>query len=534
MGMLYKKIQHCLPGRESESADYAPPRALAPIAPGRRTGHAFDADIAVDGRIFGTGMNGDVRLARSNFGFSKCAVKRMKKEDSLETSRKLVETEVALHLAVDHPGIVRLYQVFETDVQVHMVMEALTGGDLFSRVQKEGRLDDELGASLTKQMLQAISHLHGLCIVHCDIKLENFVFERRGGSTLKLIDFGLAQQCMRGEKLTEVRGTLHYMAPEILKSGYTEAADMWSLGVVLYVMLCGRTPWATSDTKSLKMIKAGRPRICKELFRTLSGDAQQLIKALLIKNPARRPRPSNALQCQWMLQLARSAPSLDPDILQNIRGTMQAPPLSRAALWIATLCMPLQKSAPGGLRKQFSAFGAGHDGIISRDSFRTALTRSGVPSAEVQAIFELVDVDSDGLLTYSNFLAAAAITPADLDEEALGLVFHILDFEGRQRVTESGLLNFFGASLGRCRAKAMISEADQKGNGYVSMEEFRAYFSRLRGEKQMESAPSRILSVGKSAALSFASWSIKAVESFNENEVSYLSPSKFIESKSWA
>jgi len=269
---------------------------------------SLEKEYAVDSaRVLGTGISGPVRLAVHRQLGTTHAVKSFLKRFASPTELAAFKTEVEFNFSMDHPLIVRVERVFETRKAIHMVMEHLKGGELFDYVVRKGRVAEEDGVTALRQMLTAVDHLHGKGIVHLDIKLENFVHASDDCKQLKLIDFGYASRCDKG-KLSGLSGSLLMMAPEMLKGKYDSRADLWSVGVSAYMMLCGSSPWAHNDIETRCMISAGRPLYREEFFR-LSADAQDFIRSLLTARPAERPSAKDMLNHRWILGNAKQVPS---------------------------------------------------------------------------------------------------------------------------------------------------------------------------------------------------------------------------------
>lgn len=259
----------------------------------------LEADITLT-LVLGSGANGDVRLGEWKRDGGFCAVKSIAKSGPNAVSKDDIIAEVELLLSIEHPQIVHLDFIYEDEMQVHLVMEHLDGGELFDRIFDAGFT--ELQASVAfAQMLQAVAYLHRNEIMHGDLKPENFVYKHKGGEVLKLIDFGFAARLPRdGSPLTDGRGSLHYVAPEVLARAYDEKADLWSMGILLYVMLVGDSPWPGSDAQVLRRISAAEPRFEPQAWKMLSPAARQLIDSLLHARPTSRPSAEEALVHPWL------------------------------------------------------------------------------------------------------------------------------------------------------------------------------------------------------------------------------------------
>ena len=210
----------------------------------------YDSSEAV---ILGTGMSGSVstiqhRSTGITYALKTLSLRVLESAGTMDDLRK----EIQILKALDHPNIVKLFETFEDRrrAEFHIIMELCSGGHLVSRMRQVSRFTENEAADLVTKMCGAIlyCHQHGVC--HRDIKLDNFVYESEEEfAELKLIDFGLSHllECST-DMMTERVGTLSYMAPEILNNHpYTEKCDMWSIGVVTYILLAGRRPFHSQN-----------------------------------------------------------------------------------------------------------------------------------------------------------------------------------------------------------------------------------------------------------------------------------------------
>jgi len=161
---------------------------------------------------------------------------------------------------MDHPHVATLVDVYEQKDQLLMVMEFLEGGELLDRIHTDKSFTEDIAANLTSQMLLAINYLHGTKIVHRDIKCENFMFDSVCQDHLKLIDFGFSRYWNGNRKMQLTCGTLPYCSPEVIDKHYTDKCDLWSLGVVVFMLLMGHVPFSGKSAKMVSAIKQGNLR----------------------------------------------------------------------------------------------------------------------------------------------------------------------------------------------------------------------------------------------------------------------------------
>jgi len=194
-------------------------------------------------RVLGSGNFGVARLAhKTGFPTKKYAIKSIMRE-KVEDDIELLEQELNIMLSVDHPNIVKFYEAFLDHKYVHLVMELCRGGELFQELVAVERFSEHKAKRIIKQTLQAISHLHELNIAHRDLKPENIMLDLNK-SDIKLIDFGMSKLCTDKNLLMNTKlGTPYYVSPEVLDGKYDKRCDLWSVGVITFIILCGEPPF---------------------------------------------------------------------------------------------------------------------------------------------------------------------------------------------------------------------------------------------------------------------------------------------------
>jgi len=238
----------------------------------------------------GTGSFAVVKRAVSKSDGKQFAIKVIKKTKLNTEELAVVHDEVEIMHKINHPHCVQLYEMFETSKKIYMVMELLTGGELFDRIVAKGSYSEREASDLVKDITSAIQYLHSIGIVHRDLKPENLIYlNQRADSPIKITDFGLAKfrSGSKLEAMTTACGTPGYVAPEVLKNEpYGKAVDMWSLGVILYILLCGFPPFYHESTAALyKQIKKGEYDFPDPYWTDISDSAKNLVQCLLTVDP---------------------------------------------------------------------------------------------------------------------------------------------------------------------------------------------------------------------------------------------------------
>ena len=266
------------------------------------------SDVSIDyiilPRVLGEGHYGKVRECvrrgtRLVFACKSIDKSKIQRLDHLQR-------EVHLLSVMDHSGIMRMVDCYEDPEYVHIVTEKYTGGELFEKIigstTAGGCLSEEETAGIIGSLLGAVGYLHENDIVHRDIKPENILFESERDDAIKLIDFGLSRRHDRGEALmSNPVGTAYYMSPELLKGRYDKSCDLWSVGVVAYILLCGYPPFnGQSDQDIFESIKRGHFEFPAQAWSGKSDLAKDFVRCLLRRDPRKRFTAKEASMHPWI------------------------------------------------------------------------------------------------------------------------------------------------------------------------------------------------------------------------------------------
>jgi len=214
---------------------------------------------------------------------------------------EMLRNEVEILLQIDHPNIIKLIDLFDTEDKLYLVMELVTGGELFDRIVEREQYSEADAKEVMRQLFDAIEYIHSKDIVHRDLKPENLLLEDQEHDTnIKLTDFGLSK-IVDAEYMSTACGTPGYVAPEILNaSGYGPAVDMWSSGVIMYILLCGYPPFYNeNDAQLFESIMAANYHFHSPYWDNISKDAKDVIRALLVPDPAKRLTATKAKEMEW-------------------------------------------------------------------------------------------------------------------------------------------------------------------------------------------------------------------------------------------
>jgi len=277
----------------------------------------IDDYYEVTSDILGQGYFAVVKVGIDRKTKEKVAVKLVNK--SLVEKEETLANEISILGSMDHPNVVNMRAIFDTDDILFIVMELMEGGELYEEIVKRKTFSEKDAAEITRQLCEALAYLHERGIVHRDLKLENLLLKKKGSFEIKLADFGLSK-LYSGQALQTACGTPFYVAPDVLLgTGYGPAVDMWSVGVLIYVLLSGRLPFAAdSDAELFRLIIAGNLVWKSPQFDTVSADAKDLISKLIVVEPDTRYTAKQALQHPWIKKNG-SANAVHGSMQQNLK-----------------------------------------------------------------------------------------------------------------------------------------------------------------------------------------------------------------------
>ena len=281
----------------------------------KREGKIEDYYIIEENEILGAGASAVVRKGIKKDNGETYAIKIIDKEQMGETEVENLYNELKIMSLIDHPNIVRVYEYYECHGVVFIVMELMQGGELFDRIVEYEHYTEKQAAEAFRPIVDAVRYCHSLGIVHRDLKPENLLYTTQDeNAMIKVSDFGFAKFLIPKvqEQLFTACGTPSYVAPEIINSqGYDIKVDCWSLGVILYVMLCGFPPFYADDNDTLfRLIKESDFEFPSPYWDNVSDSAKDLIKNLLVVDSHKRLTTEEILKHPWLTQTNHSGTNL--------------------------------------------------------------------------------------------------------------------------------------------------------------------------------------------------------------------------------
>lgn len=444
------------------------------------TGREIEARYEL-GRELGRGEFGITYLCTDRetaetFACKSISKKKLRTSVDIEDVRR--EVEIMKHLP-KHPNIVTLKDTYEDDDAVHIVMELCEGGELFDRIVARGHYTERAAAAVTKTIVEVVQmcHMHG--VMHRDLKPENFLFaNKKETSLLKAIDFGLSIFFKPGETFTEIVGSPYYMAPEVLKRNYGPEIDVWSAGVILYILLCGVPPfWAETEQGVAQAIIRSVVDFKRDPWPRVSDNAKDLVKKMLDPDPKRRLTAQDVLDHPW-LQNAKKAPnvSLGETVRARLKQFSVMNKLKKSALRVIAEHLSVEEVA--GIKEGFQLMDTANKGKINIDELRVGLHKLGhqIPDADLHILMEAGDIDKDGYLDYGEFVAISVhLRKMGNDDEHLLKAFKFFDKNKTGYIEIEELRDALADELEPNYEEvinAIMHDVDTDKDGRISYEEF--------------------------------------------------------------
>lgn len=380
-------------------------------------------------RVLGHGQYGTVREAvrKSEFSSQHFAIKSIQKQ-KIAKHRTILKRELEILMYVDHPNIIKLYETYEDQLYLHLVMELCTGGDVCDRIIAKGYLSEQESATIMKQLLSAVNYLHLNNITHRDLKPENFLYESENSEIIKICDFGMSIKNDNNNKLKSLAGTPYYLAPEVLRGSYTKACDVWSLGVFMYFILIGRHPFKGGSLESIYQKAAkGSASINIGGLGKISEYAKDLISKMLNVNSNKRVTLKEALNHKWFENYDHKKEKISPEALKELCKYKAKNKLWQEAIKIAV--KNISNSQINNLRETFIAIDNDNTGFITAKKLQLAMRMNGfnLASEEIDEIIRNCSYIENGKINFTDFLVATMNKKALMNEELMWEAFVYYD-----------------------------------------------------------------------------------------------------------
>jgi len=360
------------------------------------------------------------------------AIKSIPKKNLTEKDFTNLIKEVSIISGLSHPNIIKFYETYHDEHFFHLVMELCEGKDSYVQIVKEEKCDEKKVVNLIAKVLLAIAHCHSRGITHRDLKPENILFENNSpDAEIKIIDFGLSRKYSKDVKLHSVLGTPYYVAPEVLKGSYDQKCDIWSIGAMTYLLLCGRPPFnGSTDKEIFDNILCSEVKFDLPIWNNISNNAKSFVKLCLEKNGIKRPSAIKALDHPWftnVLNATHRLQNLNADILMNIKNFNIKQKFKQ--MIIKHLLTSMKKGELKVYKNAFFAIDFFHNGCIEEPELKKAfkLKNIEITDEEINLLFKILDQNLKGALDYTELLMAGVNRAELFTKEKLTRVFNYFD-----------------------------------------------------------------------------------------------------------
>ena len=427
-------------------------------------------------------------------GFSRCLQVKNKTTGLLYACKELSKKnlsdyeglmrEVNLMIKLDHPNIIKLYEVYETDKNIYLIMELCTGGELFDRIventENGKQFTEKEAANIFKQMMSAINYCHKNGIVHRDLKPENLLYlNKEENSPIKVIDFGMSKRFNPKHYMSEKVGTAYYISPEVLQGKYDEKCDIWSAGVILYIIICGYPCFnGDDDDEIFAAIQRGKISFPSPEWDDISDDVRKLIKKMCCP-PDKRLTADQVLNETWVKDNSPKSNKillpLKPDLFKNYSNSSK---LRKAVL--TYIASRLSEEEIKKIKVTFQNIDVDNDGKLSFEEMKKAISLTGEMKIEFnEEIFKSIDTDNSGNIEYTEFISACLEKNLYLNEEKLKDAFKLFDSDGNGKISTSEIEKVLHIGKQSKEIDAIMAKHDANKDGEIDFQEFLALMKEL-------------------------------------------------------
>ncbi|XWS66550.1 hypothetical protein CRYUN_Cryun05aG0209300 [Craigia yunnanensis] len=454
------------------------------------------------GRKLGHGQFGTTFLCVEKGTGKECACKSIAKRkltthDDVGDVRR--EIQIMHHLA-GHPNVISIKGAYEDSVAVHVVMELCAGGELFDRIVKRGHYTERKAAELARTIVGVVEACHSMGVMHRDLKPENFLFvNEEEDSPLKAIDFGLSIFFKPGDILSDVVGSPYYVAPEVLNKRYGPEADVWSAGVIIYILLSGVPPfWGETEQEIFGEVLRGDLDFTSDPWPSISESAKDLVTKMLDRDTKKRITAYEVLRHPWV-QVDGVAPDkpLDSVVLSRMKHFSAMDKLKKMALRV--IARRLSEEEIAGMKEMFKMIDTDNSGQITYEELKDGLKKFGANLAESEfhALMQAADINNSGTIDYEEFVAATLHLNKVEREDNLLAAFSYFDRDSSGYITQDELQKAcqeFG--IEDIRLDEMMREVDQDNDGRIDYNEFVAMMQKGNPEVGKKGLQGKVFTLG--------------------------------------
>ncbi|KAF3549517.1 hypothetical protein DY000_02004662, partial [Brassica cretica] len=493
------------PEKRSSETNQPPPWRMAAPAPSPKAAksssileNAYE-DVKLFytlGKELGRGQFGVTYLCTENSTGKKYACKSISKKKLVTKADKddmRREIQIMQHLS-GQPNIVEFKGAYEDEKAVNLVMELCAGGELFDRIIAKGHYSERAAASVCRQIVNVVKICHFMGVLHRDLKPENFLLSSKDDKALiKATDFGLSVFIEEGKVYRDIVGSAYYVAPEVLRRRYGKEVDIWSAGIILYILLSGVPPfWAETEKGIFDAILEGHIDFESQPWPSISNSAKDLVRKMLTADPKRRISAADVLEHPWLREGGEASDKpIDSAVLSRMKQFRAMNKLKKLALKV--IAENINTEEIQGLKAMFANIDTDNSGTITYEELKEGLAKLGskLTEAEVKQLMDAADVDGNGSIDYIEFITATMHRHRLESDENLYKAFQHFDKDGSGYITIDELevaLKEYGMG-DDATIKEVLSDVDSDNDGRINYEEFCAMMRSGNPQQQQQQQP---------------------------------------------
>ena len=441
--------------------------------------------------FLGEGSFAAVYKVQNKFTDVICAMKVINKAYSCTVEdEKEILNEINILKSMDHPGILKIFEFYSNKQSFSIVTELCPGGELFQQIIDKGPFNEKYAAYIMYQLFSAVNYCHKMHIVHRDIKPENILIvgkDKEGLPTIKLCDFGTSKLFEKGAVQRKLVGSSYYIAPEVLKKHYNEKCDVWSCGVIMYILLSARPPFGGDDDNDImERVSIGKYDLESSPFNKLSKSSLDLIRKLLTMDPGQRISAEDALNHPWFKEyksqeLYNRINDRDTmkSLINNLKNYRRTSVIQETALAYLVHNFPQIKDVVNAC-KLFNQIDKSGDGKISKEELYKGLSekfKSDTLQQDVEEIYNNLDMDKNGYIEYEEFVRAAVTKEYFVKDNILRFAFRYFDKDNSGEIEYNEIKALFSKSIEDKHhvdeaLRQIIKEVDINNDGKINFKEF--------------------------------------------------------------
>ena len=443
-------------------------------------------------KLLGEGSFGEVWLVRHKLLGKEFALKIIEKSPYSNVNQ--IINEINILKTLDHPNILKILEFHLENDKFYIVTDYCPEGELFNEIEKKRIFTEKETSFIIYQILQAVRYCHKMRIVHRDIKPENIMIldrESNGLLHVKLIDFGTAKLFAEGKKQKAIVGSSYYIAPEVIKGKYDEECDLWSIGVIMYIMLVGAPPFnGEEEDDILRSVASGKYDTTCAAYTALSDNAKNLMTRLLTYNPAQRITAEEALSHPWFKTTEFAniyrVNTINPDLARNMMTNLEyykSDNIIKCAVLAYLVHQNTNSKECINASYLFNEIDLNKDGKLEKNELESALLKyfnltPEQASKKANTIFINIDTDNNGFIESEEFIRACINPNIFTSENYLMAAFNYFDNDKNGSISVAEVESKFYQSAKnqndntKLQLKKMFDQIDVNKDGIISFDEF--------------------------------------------------------------